>query len=210
MLNVIRTENELRSDRLESEDAAVAYNQWMSTDMPFINEMCLMLLVAIRHQLERELLFIAARAGAARTITRKQYQQNVTTERLRLRQHGWKDLTARLDLTSFAAWGESMKTLHLLANCLKHEPWQQPDEELLKHLKLPVNRPEPLIVGYMPLPESNCFREGLAVSVNLQKDADYCDIAEKFVELANQFLEDVRQNTKLSRVSGRARMEFSC
>jgi hypothetical protein len=67
-----------------------------------------------------------------------------------------------------------------------------------------VDQLKPPIVGYMPLPESDCFQEGLATSINLPKDADYCAIAEKFVELANQFLEDVRQNTRVSRITGKA------
>jgi hypothetical protein len=105
-----------------------------------------------------------------------------------------------------------METLRLLSNCLKHSPWQEPDDELLRHLRLPaVNQLKPPIVRYMPLPESSCFREGLATSVNLPKDANYCAIAEKFVHLANQFLEDVRQHTRLTRLSGPVSLvEFGC
>ena len=92
-----------------------------------------------------------------------------------------------------------------MSNSLKHNPWQEPDEVLLRYLGLPtVDQLKPPIVGYMPLPESDCFQEGLATSINLPKDADYCAIAEKFVELANQFLEDVRQNTRVSRITGKA------
>ena len=105
-----------------------------------------------------------------------------------------------------------METLRLLANCVKHEPWQEPDERLLKHLKLPIaaelKRP---VVRYMPLPESRCFREGLAASLNLSKDADYCAITEEFVDLVGRFLEDVKRNTGLSQLTGPVSMvEFGC
>jgi hypothetical protein len=106
-----------------------------------------------------------------------------------------------------------MKTLRLLANNVKHDPWQLPDEKLLRHLGLPTAQElKPPIVGYMPLPESACFREGLASSISLPKDSDYCSIAEEFVELARQFLEKVLQSTRAARViPGRISMAlFGC
>ena len=152
------------------------------------------------------MITLAARANGGSTVPRKQYQQNVMDQRKRLMaKDGWKNLIGLLKLRSFPEWERSMKTLQLLSNSLKHNPWQEPDEVLLRHLGLPtVDQLKPPIVGYMPLPESDCFQEGLATSINLPKDADYCAIAEKFVELANQFLEDVRQNTRVSRITGKA------
>jgi hypothetical protein len=213
VINAIRSERQRRSDRLQDEDAEAAYEQWLFTDEPFINEMCLMVLVALRHQVERELAMIAGRTSAEPTMTIKQYQQNVRSQRERLlKQSGWACLVATLNLKSFPEWGKSMETLRLLANCLKHEPWQEPDEKLLKHLKLPtaaeLKRP---VVGYMPLPESRCFREGLAASLDLPRDADYCAITEKFVDLVGRFLEDVKRNTRLGQLTGPASMvEFGC
>ena len=46
---------------LANEDPDYAYDQWLFTDEPFVNELCLVLLVVIRHQLERELLGLLAR-----------------------------------------------------------------------------------------------------------------------------------------------------
>jgi hypothetical protein len=54
MIKVIRTEKKLRSGRLRQADPIAAWEQWLFTDLPFINEMCLILLVAIRHRVERE------------------------------------------------------------------------------------------------------------------------------------------------------------
>jgi hypothetical protein len=89
-----------------------------------------------------------------------------------------------------------MKTLHLLANCYKHDPWLEPDVELLRHLKLETDH------LYMPLPESSTFQEGLAAFVSIAKDSDWCDIAEEFLNRAEQFLADVKNGTALSRVRG--------
>jgi hypothetical protein len=213
VIGVIRTESQRRSDQLKDEDPNAAYDQWLFTDEPFINEMCLMVLVALHHQVERELVFLAARANAGPTITSQQYQRNVKDQRQKLKSEGKRELIATLTLASFAEWDKSMETLRLLANCLKHEPHQHPDETLLKRLNLPnvdqLKQLKPLIDGYLPLPESSSFREGLAAYVNLPKDADYCTIAEKFADLANKFLEDVRQNTSLARITG-SKVSFGC
>lgn len=218
VISLIRVESERRSHRL-SEDPDVAYHQWRFTDEPFINEMCLMVLVAVRHQVERELVCLAARAGKGQTITRREYQQSLEEQRKRLRDQnkkqqtsGWNSLIATLKLDSLAEWSTSMETLRLLANSLKHEPTQQPDKKLLEHLKLPLKPEGRLTVGYAPLAESRCFREGLAASIGLPIHADYCAIADSFVDLASQFLGNVqRKNKDAARVTGPISIvEFVC
>jgi hypothetical protein len=212
LISVIRNEEKLRVDRLADADPDAAYDQWMFYDRPLINEMYLMLLLSIRHQVERQLLFVAARANHIGTITRKEYRQNVMEQRKLLRRkEGFQKLTAKLKLRSFPEWGQSMKTLELLANSLKHNPWQEPDEHLLGHLKLPTGTQLTPIVSYMPLPESTCFQEGLANSLNLPKHSDYGVIVETFAGLANQFLEAVQEKTPMGRVSGRiSTADFGC
>lgn len=83
-----------------------------------------------------------------------------------------------------------METLRLLANSYKHAPHGGPDNDLLKHLKehLKFRRRR----KYASLPESHRLREGLALSLGLGKDTDYCDIAEEFVGLADRFLGKVK------------------
>lgn len=212
MIDLIGTERHRRSGRLKNEDPDFAYDQWLFIDEPFINDMCLLALVALRHQVERELIMLAARASAGPAITRQQYQENVLKLREKARTgKGWKDVVATLNLASFPEWGTALETLRLLANCLKHEPTQEPDQKLLKHLRLPLKPPGQLnVVCYAPLSESSCFREGLAASVKLPADADYCAIADAFVEAANQLLENVRRKTTLARITGAVSLvEFS-
>jgi hypothetical protein len=105
MIRVIRTEKKLRSDRRRQADPNAAYDQWVFSDLPFINEMCLILLIAVRHQVERELIALAARANGGSTVPRKQYQQNVMDQRKRLKaRDGWRNLIAALKLASFPEW----------------------------------------------------------------------------------------------------------
>jgi hypothetical protein len=213
LTGLIRAEEKRRSAELANIDSDAAYDQWIFQDRPFINEMCLMLLVAIRHQVERELLFIAARVNRSGTITRKEHRQYVMEQRNLLRgKAGFNKLTAALRLSSFPQWAGSMKTLELLANSLKHNPWQEPDEQLLLHLDLPTEKElVPPVVAYMPLPESTCFQEGLARSLNLPKDADYCTIVGTLADLANEFLDAVVKVTPMCGLSGRVSLtEFGC
>jgi hypothetical protein len=100
MLGVIRVERErIRRDLeiLAGEDhpyaADVAADDWDFHERPFINELCLLLLVSIRHEVERELVRIAARVG------------NGTVEAWRCtlrRKGGWEQLTNELQLKEFA------------------------------------------------------------------------------------------------------------
>jgi hypothetical protein len=50
----------------------------------------------------------------------------------------------------------------------------------------------------LPLAESDSLRAGFAVFVGLEKDAGYCDIAERFVDTAGDFLKDVQSRVRLS------------
>ncbi len=215
MIEVIRSERQRLADQLtilDREDHDNAWEEWLFTVEPFINDMCLMVLVALRHQIERELVLVAARVNSGATIDIRQYRQNVKLQRDQLKKKdGWKNLIATLNLDSFTEWAHSMKTLQLLSNCLKHEPMQGPDDDLLRHLNLPLKPIGPMIVGYLPLAESSCFREGLAASMDLPTDTDYCAIVDAFVDATNQFLVKVREHSSLAKISGMVSLvEFAC
>ena len=68
----------------------------------------------------------------------------------------------------------------------------EPNKDLLKLLDIKTG------VNYAPLPESPSLRERLATFIGLGKDTAYCDIAELFVDIASEFLEKVKNQTKLS------------
>ena len=74
MTAVIRAENKRREPLLPGENPEFAYDQWVSTDAPFISELCLALLVALSHQIDRELIGLAARADDdGKEISRQRY-----------------------------------------------------------------------------------------------------------------------------------------
>ncbi|MGD1074308.1 MAG: hypothetical protein ABSB15_29735 [Bryobacteraceae bacterium] len=195
MIGVIRAEQQSRARRaarLAGEDPDHASDQWLCTDKPFVNELCLILLVAVWHQVERELIWLQARImGGGREISREQYLQN-----MRKAEESWgrndakETIIGELKLRTFPAWESSMKTLRLLANCYKHDPSLVPGKKILKHLGLDES------LNYMPLPASERFRVGLAAHIGLPKDADYCDIAEKLLNCAAGFLADLQEKSE--------------
>ena len=195
MIAVIRTEQLRREVSLTGEDPNFADDQRLFRDAPFVNELSLMLLVALRHQVERELVGLAARAtGDGKDISGQQYEEKVRQVRGELRkQGGWKAMSAQLRLECWKGH-TSMEVLCLLANSYKHNPSFEPDRELLEFLKLETGVP------YLPLPESQVLQDRLAVFNGLGNGVNYCDIAERFVDIASDFLEDVQKHTKLSPV----------
>ena len=78
--------------------------------------------------------------------------------------------------------------------CARQRTPGRANETLLRHLDLDLKR------KYAPLAESSCVREGLAAYLGLEKDADYCDIAEELLRHAAGFLKAVKQQPGLSRV----------
>jgi len=195
MIGVIRKERKRRMALL-SDDPDVADYVWLSTDEPFINDLCLMLLVAVHHQVEREIVRLAARAiGDEEPLSQNQYEQRLEIERGHWGK--WKTrrtVIAKLNLASFPEWDTSMETLRLLANSYKHAPSGKPFSDLLTHLNLDRTR------TYAPLVDSNSLREGLAASLDLNNDADYCAIAEELLNRVGTFLAAARQQPGLSQV----------
>ena len=135
MIAVIRAEQQRRASLLTEENSNFAYDQWLFTDEPFVNELCLMLLVTLRHQVERELVSLGARSGGEEAeINGQQYQEKV--EQLRKgKGWDWKEIEDRLEL-KFCEGYEAMEALRFLANSYKHDPSMEPSEELMQLLNL--------------------------------------------------------------------------
>ena len=96
MIAVIKAEEQRRRALLEDEDPNFAYDQWLFTDAPFVNELYLILLVSLRHQVERELVGLAARAADdGKEISGQQYQKRVRELRIGKR-WDWQEINNRL------------------------------------------------------------------------------------------------------------------
>ena len=190
MVSVIRAEQQ-RREALRTDEGPEAYYAWCFENEPVINELCLMLLVTLRHQIERELVWLAGLAADdGPEISFQQHDERVKELKDRIR-WDWKTIEKRLRFESCEGF-KYVEALRHLANSYKHDPSVEPAEELLKILDLPPT------VRCAPLPQSDRFREGLATFIGLEKHAPYYDIAEHFIDIADAFLERVKAQVKLS------------
>ncbi len=200
MITVIRTEQERRTSLLlQYKDPNLAYDQWLFTDGPFINELCFMFLVTLRHQIERELVLLAARSNEnLKEISGQQYKERVnqlqiTNNKGKNIGWDWKEIKKRLKLKTYDKY-EFIESLHLLSNLYKHDPSNKPNNELLNLIHLEIG------INYASFTESDDFRKGFAKFIGLNEDADYCDISERFVDISKDFLLNVKGRANLSEV----------
>ena len=199
-LSVVKREARRREKRLKNVPGDFAYDQWLFHDAPFISDLCLVFLVALRHHVERQLLSFAAFAvDAGRPITRADYKKRQAELQELSTREMWNEVHSRLGVNECVR-KDTVKALRLLANDYKHNPHRQPSKELLKHLRLNQG------LKYGQLPESGELRRGLALSVGLPKDSGYIDITESFVRHVDEFLTDVQNRNTLS--SNRWRVSF--
>jgi len=201
IIALIRKEQEQRPSLLCAEDQDYINDYWPHFDDRFLNELCLMFLVTLRHQIEREIIGLAARtADDGREISRFQYTERIGQLQLggkTSRNLKWKEIEKRLGLNDCENY-KYMQVLRLLANSYKHDFSTKPTEKLLKELAKELG-PDPEN-NYAALQESDSLRKRLVKLLGLIDGAGYCDIAEGFVDIANNFLAEVKSLTVLSKV----------
>lgn len=194
-INLVVAETGRREALLKDADPDYAYDRWMSTDLPFLHDLSLQFLVAIRHDIERRLLYFAVCAtGHGKAIKRAEYDSRLKALLAMPLGSRWKEIQARLNPANSANF-KSVEALRLLANSYKHDPHSQPDKKLIDFLGLDAK------LTYATLPESGELQKGLALLVGLSEKAGYADITQRFVEHAEQFLKEVQSRNLLSKVS---------
>jgi hypothetical protein len=198
LIGVIKAEHGRRLASLAREHPEIAYDVWVGNHEPFINELCLVLLLAVWHESERVLIHMAACVtDDGRDLGEDEYRERVMELHRKMaqkRERAWERINRLLKLEEASEW-RHMRTLQLLANSYKHNLSTKPSNMLLAHLGLEPedNRP------YGSLSESPAIQEGLAESLDLQ-EADYCDIADELMNRASRFLAEVREKSSLSKV----------
>ena len=195
VLSVIKEEDGRRQE-LREKNREFAYDQWLFCDAPFVREFCLLVLVGVRHHIERRLLHFAARAAdGGKPIKKKGYEQRLNHLRNLPPRKCWEEINKRLDVQQRTHY-LTIEALRLLANAYKHNPTKSPDEKLLKHLGL--NR----AINYADLTESQELDKGLASLTGLPENAHYIAITEKLLEHVDEFLVDIEGRPAISPVEG--------
>lgn len=195
-IKLVASEYDRRQSLLpENDNSGLAYDQWMFTDLPFLHDLCVLYLIAVRHHIERRLLHFATRATEHGSRIKKSDYESRQKQLLTLPQgKRWKEIEKRLTPNRCARYS-SVEALRLLANSYKHDPLLRPDKELLGHLQLDTN------LSYAPIPESLALQKGLARVVGLADDAHFLKITQKFIDHTEEFLKDVEVKNKLSTVN---------
>lgn len=181
--------------------------------VPFQNELCLALLLAIHHEVERDLVKMAARVTRdGRELSWEENRARVAHWEAEVRKpgrEGWTRLYDKLHVDQGTSDATALELLRHVANSYKHDPWGGPSHRLRRHLKLEMARrpgdpPDPLPPELFPfgaLSESGAVTQAILAALQLPTSGTYCDIAQEFLRHADNFLANVTsRNPGLSRV----------
>jgi len=169
-----------------------AYDQQTFYDTPFVNELCLLVLLFIWHRTEKELLSIAALSTERDNspISRDDYRNEVVRlEQLRQKKGEKKELSKLLPLDQ-RDWA-LLDVLRLLANSYKHDTFNKPSKQLLNRLGLPES------VNYAPLSESGAVWFGLSKFLGVSDKATSSEIVDALRKSCDQILFSMRSGTRL-------------
>ncbi len=166
----------------------LGYDSWRD-DNATIGEMCLALLVSLRHEIERNLIWLAARSGrAGAPLSRDEYFGSVR----KISKLGGKlypTLEKRLGLTEIPVWKKELDLLRLLTNCFKHDPFGQPEQaDKVKGLRQKLGL---RATNYAPLAESQGVVDALNRDLGVADHGDWIEIAGKFIAVSENFLDEV-------------------
>ena len=123
-LDVIK-DAEQRRAKLLPDDPDAAYDQWLFHDAPFINELCIVFLVALRHHVEHRLTFFAAcAADGGKPISRTEFSDRM--KQLSKPKAKWDAIEKRLHPDQCVHY-QVIEALQHLANAYKHNANLEPD-----------------------------------------------------------------------------------
>jgi hypothetical protein len=169
----IRAEEDSRESLRASMSAEAAHCQAIFHDAPLTNELYLLVLLFMWHEIEKEIVLMAALSSVQNSspLTRDDYQKEV--EHLGgMRYEKRKiEIERRLPALDARSW-DLLDLLRLLANSFKHDPFDKPDHRLLKRLRLPEN------MNYASMAESGAVRSGLAQFLGIGDEATFSEIVE--------------------------------
>ncbi len=192
LVELVKAEEQSRENGRSSMTPDAADYQATFHDTPLTNELYLLVLLFMWHEIEREIVLLAAMSASqdASPMTRDDYRKEV--ERLgsldgKKRKKEIEQLLPKLDN---GAW-DLLDVLRLLANSFKHDPFDKPSGDLLKRLGLPKN------MNYGSLAESGAVRFGLGKFLGIGDDAAFSEIVDAVRKSCDRILLMVQAGTPL-------------
>jgi hypothetical protein len=191
LVGLVEAEEQNRKNARSSMPVEAADYQATFRDTPLVNELYLLVLLFIWHEVEKEIVLIAALSSMVDNspISRDDYSKEV--DRLgsldgKTRKRELKKLLP-LDRRQW----DLLEVLRLLANSFKHDPFDKPNGILLKRLGLPEN------ANYAPLSESGAVRFGLSKFLGIGDEATFSEIVNALRKSCDQILFVLRSGTRL-------------
>jgi hypothetical protein len=192
LIELVKAEELSRENARSLMPADAADYQATFRDTPLTNELYLLVLLFIWHEIEKEIVLIAALSGSqdASPITRDDYRKKVTRLEKLNQDRRKRELEKLLPALDPRAW-DLLDVLRLLANSFKHDPFDKPKGVLIERLGLPKN------MNYAPMSESGAVRFGLAKFLGIGDDASFSQIVDAVCKSCDRILLALRAGTPL-------------
>jgi len=191
LAGLVEAEEQNRENARSSMLPDAAYHQAIFHDEPLTNELYLLVLLFMWHEVEREIMLLAALSGLqdASPISRDDYKKEVDRLGHPRGEARKKEIEKRL-LLDRSSW-DLLDVLRLLANSFKHDPFGKPNARLLKRLGLTDN------MNYASLSESGAVRFGLGKFLGIGDGATFCEIVDALRKSCDKILFMLRSGTPL-------------
>jgi len=192
LIELVKAEELSRENARSSMSPDAADVQATFNDTPLTNELYLLVLLFVSHDVEKEIVLLAALSASQDTspITRDDYRKEANRIGGLGLEKKKKELEKRLPALDQRAW-DLLDLLRLLANSLKHDPFDKPSGVLLKRLGLSEN------MNYASLYESGAVRFGLGKFLGIGDDAAFSEIVEAICKSCDRVLFMLRAATPL-------------
>jgi len=173
LVGFVKAEEQARQIARSSMSPDDAYYRATFHDTPLTNELYLLVLLFLWHDIEKEMLLLAARSTAQNTtpISHDEYGKEIRRLASLKGEKIEKELRRLLPALDAAAW-KLLDVLRLLANSFKHNPFDKPSSALLTKLGLGEN------LNYASLSESGAIRFGLGKFLGINEEATFSEIVD--------------------------------
>ncbi len=195
-VDVIELEESRLRTTLSTIQEEAADDCWLFVYEPFLARLYLLVLVFTWHDVEKELICLAARADNNLTTEIKfdEYRRNVEDLSGKTNSQKWVGIEQRLPIKRARQYNICRHTLRKLANSYKHQPFGRPTKDLIKELNLNADH------KYAPHAESGELRAALCRKLGLAGNAGYAEICAEFVRRCDEFLTFVKAESRLRSV----------
>ncbi len=183
LVGLVKEEEQRRESARSSMTVDAALESVILRDGPLTNGLYIFVLLLMWHEIEKELVLFAARSAwkDESPITHDDFKDEVVRLGALRASERKKELKKLLPALDTRAW-DLLDVLRLLANSLKHNPFDKPTGTLLKRLGFPEN------TNCASLSESGLLQFGLGRFLGIGETATFSEIVDEVSKSCNRIL----------------------